>query len=155
VIGTPPLAGGRAVGPVRIVGPSAAPPDRRKTPGGCRCARVLRHHQRQVAFAKPELHADTEPDLSPARLSGAVFPDACYTLLTTISRSDVALGIAMAASIQPPPADRRRKPPSIRWRPMLSLSFRSFHPPQEIVGKARKRAFKRMSGLISWFALGR
>jgi hypothetical protein len=44
---------------------------------------------------------------------------------------------------------------SVRWRLALSLRLRSFHPPHEIVGKARERAFKRLAGLADGFAFGR
>src|SRR5215468_3884290 len=44
---------------------------------------------------------------------------------------------------------------SVRWRLVLSLRFRGFHPPHEIVGKARERAFKRLAGLANGFAVGR
>ena len=44
---------------------------------------------------------------------------------------------------------------SVRRRLALPLRFRGFHPPREIVGKARERAFKRLAGLANGFAVGR
>jgi hypothetical protein len=37
----------------------------------------------------------------------------------------------------------------------LALRFRRFHPPHEIVGKAKERTFKRLAAFASGFALGR
>jgi len=44
--------------------------------------------------------------------------------------------------------------PSIRRRLILSLHFRSFHPPKQIIDKARERAFKRLTSLASGLAFG-
>src|SRR5262245_33545079 len=44
---------------------------------------------------------------------------------------------------------------SVGWRLALSLRFRCFHPPNEIVSKARERAFKRPARLPNRFAFGR
>ena len=44
---------------------------------------------------------------------------------------------------------------SIRRRLALSLRLCRFHPPHEIVGKARERAFKRLAAFANGFAFGR
>jgi hypothetical protein len=48
-----------------------------------------------------------------------------------------------------------RAMPSIRRWLVLSLHFRGFHPPPQIVGKAQECAFKQLAGLASRFAFGR
>jgi hypothetical protein len=45
--------------------------------------------------------------------------------------------------------------PSIRRQLVLPLRFSRFHPPREIVSKARERAFKCLAGLANGFAFGR
>src|SRR5262245_36457056 len=44
---------------------------------------------------------------------------------------------------------------SIWWWLTLSLRLRRLHPPNEVVGKARERAFKGLATFTNWFALRR
>ena len=55
----------------------------------------------------------------------------------------------------PPPPRRRSTARSIWRRLTLSLGFRRFHPPHEIVDKARERTLERFAPVANRLAFGR